>query len=191
MIELNEFDYPRREYVKMIRPYLLRGCYWGLAYIAFVLSAWLLDFDGGLFMFLFLFVCPFSLYISYTYLNGWFFAASAKDTHFYQKRTMSFDADKFHVQEEDGSESHISLNQILRADCYGNYYRLFLNNYCMLPVPVSAFRSDEDRMRFETEILGDKLKKGLSWAYGVICIVSFTVSILISVGILYVLRMLF
>jgi hypothetical protein len=188
MIELNEFEYPRREYVKMIRPYLLQGCFWGLAYFVFVLCAWLLVLDGGFFVFTFFIVCPVCLWVSYANLNGWFFASSAKDTHVYQKRKMSFDTDKFHIQEEDGSESHTLLNQILHADRHGNYYRLFLNNYCMLPVPVSAFRSEDDRIRFETEILGDKLKKGLSsWTYWTLVIIF----IPIFVGVLYVLRMLF
>jgi len=32
------------------------------------------------------------------------------------------------------------------------------------PIPFSAFRSEEDRIRFETEILGDKLKtKAIPW----------------------------
>jgi len=28
-----------------------------------------------------------------------------------------------------------------------------------IPVPISAFHSENDRIRFESEILGDKLKK--------------------------------
>jgi len=82
----------------------------------------------------------------------------ANETHLFQKRKVSFADDKFHIQCEDGSESHVLLSHVIKADRLGEYYRLFLNRLNFSPILVSAFRSEEDRLRFETEILGDKLK---------------------------------
>ena len=41
-------------------------------------------------------------------------------------------------------------------DRLGNYYRLFMNKISFVPIPISAFRSEEDRKRFE-ELFHDKM----------------------------------
>jgi len=95
------------------------------------------------------------------YQNG----LSPNNTILYQKRNISFEVDKFRVQAEDGSEACILLKHMLQANRSGDYYRLFLwNRMVYLLIPVSAFRSEEDRIRFETEILGNKMKKESSHA---------------------------
>jgi hypothetical protein len=89
---------------------------------------------------------------------------SAKDTTTYQKRKISFDTDKFHIQTDDGSESHILLTHFPKVYRLGNYYCVFLDTASFMPIPVTAFRSEEDRIRFETEIFGDKFKtNSFSW----------------------------
>ena len=153
MVELDEFEISRREYLKLHflkTPDILLFVF-AVTYILFCVIVgmhWIL-------LFFVLIIC----YATYR-LQCYQFALSPKNTFLYQKRKISFDADKFHVQIEDGSEAHVLLSHILRADRSGRYYRLFFpNRFTFHIIPDSAFRNEEDRVRFETEILGNKMKK--------------------------------
>ena len=159
MIELNEYTVSRGDCFRIAFWQTLKKCYWIFVYASTIFTAigiieddWIFPLVGILGI---LIIIPITCYIAV-----WKVMPSTKDTHYYQKRKLSFDTDKFHVQLEDGSESHILLNHIIRANRFGNYYLLFLDKVQSYPVPILAFRSEEDRMRFETEILGDKLKAG-------------------------------
>jgi hypothetical protein len=163
MIELDEFEFPRREHIKLFLRQLLKSYCKALAYVA-VFAVALAIFSEVWFFPVF-----FSLVFVFTCLIMGcvrFFQRipSAKDTHLYQKRKISFDADQFHLQAEDGSESHILLTHFPKVYRLGNYYCVYLDADSYMPIPVTAFRSEEDRIRFETEIFGDKFKtKSISW----------------------------
>jgi hypothetical protein len=161
MIELNAFEMPRRELFKLARLELLRN-FWGLMGIALILWGlyiiclqWAIAISHWWFLGIFLFVLIVCTILPYFLCWHYF---PEKHTHLYQKTTISFDVDKLHILCEDGLESHILWVHIVKADRIGNYYRLYQHDFSYVPVLVSAFHSEEDRMRFETEILGDKLK---------------------------------
>jgi len=157
MIELDEYSIPRNDYFQLTFRHLLKRIIWVLAYGAVVFAVMSIFYG-----------CWFPLYAGFPvtlivvtiicYIQSWNYVPSAKEPHHYQKRKLTFDAGKFHVQLEDGSESHVLLSHVVMADRMGDYYRLFLSKIVFYPVHVSAFRSEEDRTRFEKEILGDKLK---------------------------------
>jgi hypothetical protein len=63
-----------------------------------------------------------------SYVSLYTVPLSTQDTHVYQRRKMSFDTDKIHVQSEDGSEVHITWNHIMKVKRLGNYYCLYLNH---------------------------------------------------------------
>ena len=157
MIELDEFAMTRNDFFWLIFRHTLTRFCWAYAYVAVSFIALMILHDD---LAALLVILP-GVLIAYSilhFITCRYYLPSAKETHCYQKRKISFDADKFHIQCEDGSESHILLSHVVAADRLCGYYRLFLNKINFSPVLVSAFRSEEDRLRFETEILGDKLK---------------------------------
>ena len=159
MIELDEFTIPRNDLFRISFWTSLKRLFWYFAYMTTIFIALGIISDNWIFS---LAGIP-TLWIVIPivhYITVWKAIPPMKETHNYQKRKLSFDAEKFHMQAEDGSESHILRNHIVRVSRLGGYYCLFFNKVSCCPVPVSAFRSEEDRMRFETEILGDKLKAG-------------------------------
>jgi hypothetical protein len=157
MIELDEFAMTRNDYFRLIFRHTLKIVCWGYAYVAVILIALMIPSGNWYFLFVSL-VVTLIVYSILLFILCRYLLPSAKETHFYQKRKISFDVDKFHIQCEDGSESHILLSHVVRADIAGNFYRLYLNKRNYSAILVSAFKSEEDRLRFETEILGDKLK---------------------------------
>ncbi|MDR1268069.1 MAG: hypothetical protein LBK82_00960 [Planctomycetaceae bacterium] len=80
-------------------------------------------------------------------------------TNIFQKRKLSFDDQKYYVTTKDESEGSGSLSLFPFARVWKDYYLLYINPFRFVPIPKSAFRSEEDRLRFETEILLPKLKK--------------------------------
>jgi hypothetical protein len=186
MIELDEFDIPHREHAKLVfRQALMSGILPLACLVAYMIS---LTIVGMWVLSLFtLFgtivaVCLICITLYHAH------ALSQKHAHLYQKRNISFDADKFHIHAADGSEVHVLLNHILRADRFGDYYRLFfLNAGTCFFIPVSSFRSEEDRVRFETEILGSKMKVShrINFWYNVcmllfVCLFGFTLALIMA-----------
>ena len=160
MIELDEFSISRDEYFRLVFRPRLKIYYWICACFAVVFLAMTIAFDDWKFPVVGFLTGVVAGLIT-VYIKCRYYLPPA---NYHQKRKLSFDADKFHAQIEDGSESHILLHHIIRADRFGGYYRLFLNRINYYPIPISAFRSEEDRRRFEAEILGDKLKtKTVPW----------------------------
>jgi hypothetical protein len=181
MIELNEFEYSRREHLKWLRMFLLWGGIYGLAYIVIVWCAWRYYIGSAYFLLTFLVACPFFLYFSFLCLNMWLFLPKRKNSRWYKKIKMSFDTDKFHMQTEDGSEYHVLLSAIVQVQRYrfSDCYWMVMDDNASMHIPVSAFRSEEDRIRFEKEILGDKLKKVSScswWELFIIALITFVVT---------------
>ena len=167
MIELNEFAIPRREYLKLIAWQTLPL---GLMFIAL----WLSFVAIGIPTFMSLIILFFYLAL----IGGIFwsicyqYGLSPKNTFLYQKRKISFDTDKIHIHVEDGFETHFLLSYILRVDRTGNYYRLFsLNYHFHFLIPVSAFRSEDDRKRFETEIVQKISPRATLWKWLGICLI--------------------
>jgi hypothetical protein len=172
MIELNEFEISTVEYMKLFDSMQPRyeEC-WAYAYILVIVTS-LSIFIGGLAFPLvisfgtFLLLMILLQWLFGKYINNWAYALFLNADHVVQIRKMTFDTDKIHVLSDEGSFSHL-FNRIRRATRSGDYYLLFLSSFtknAFIPVPVSAFRSDEDRMQFETEILGSKLKtKTFPW----------------------------
>jgi len=163
MIELDDYSIPRNDFFKLTFWHLLKRLIWLIAFTPIVFAA-LAIFDG--YWFPLYAGLPVTLIVVAVicYIQSWNYVPSAKEPHHYQKRKLTFDSDKFHVLLEDGSESSVLLSHIVVADRMGDYYRLFMSKVVFYPVPISAFRSEEDRIRFETEILGDKLKtKAFPW----------------------------
>jgi len=164
MIELDEFEFPRREHVKIFSRQIRKHCCW--VFVCYTVSAvagaifvndWVFSFVSFvLFLLAFLIICPIIYWLQYLC-----YFPSAKETHDYQKRKWSFDTDKFHIYNEDGSETHFLRNHIVKVNRFGNYYCVWLNKVSYDPILVTAFRSEEDRIRFEKEILGDKFKTNL------------------------------
>ena len=157
MIELNEFEIPRNKYRMLIlfwQP--LKQFCWLFAFLVVIGAAYAI-FTGVWFLFFFMLLCGLFGGLIGLVMGGQ--QRIPPSPHlYYQKRKIIFDMDKFHIQTEDGSEIRILLNSIIKVDCYGSFYCLFLDKFYYIPVAISAFRSAEDRKRFETDILGKKLK---------------------------------
>ncbi len=71
---------------------------------------------------------------------------------------MKFGEGQYFIQCEDGTQTQGPLSHIHKAEILCGYYRFYLNKTNFYVIPVQGFCSEADRSRFETEILGDKLK---------------------------------
>ena len=163
MIELDEFEISKKEYLKLIYRPVNETYYWDIPCSLLLFIAFAIVFDNWFIPALFcLPLCVLAL-LAALYNNRWFYYlvtkdTSIKETHFYPKPKISFDAEKIHVQHEDGSEDHHLLSHVRRVGRFGNYYCLFLNKGSCgpIPVPFFAFRSEEDQKQFE-EVVCDKV----------------------------------
>ena len=155
MIELDEFEISRKEWLKLIFWHGYKTYCWTFVYVVVILTA--VSIVTGDWFSLAFFVTVFVITVSIIhYFRYWRYSPSEQDSHLYQKQYVSFDTDKYHIRLEDGSESHILLSHIPRVDRLGNYYRLFMTITAFSPIPISAFRCEEDRKQFEV-LFHDKM----------------------------------
>ncbi|MGL6194999.1 MAG: YcxB family protein [Thermoguttaceae bacterium] len=164
MIELNEHAMPKGDMFRVIFGAML----WRATKIAFLvivalagmfsyneeMSASIL-FTLSLLSFILMLVVVYSILV----VQFIMFLLSKHANTIQRKRQFSFDSEMMHILLEDGSNSSTKLDHIVASKRSGNYYKLFLNNYQFVPIPVDAFRSQEDREKFETEILGKTFTK--------------------------------
>lgn len=167
MIELNEYDFPSRDYFRLFSREIFRRYVWIGMYVMAILYA-LVYFEnvavgewssGNFIIMTIILLFLLLLLVAYGFGIAAWHAYSKYSRPALQKRRITFDGDMFYINLADGSSSSNRLNHIAFARRSGPYYMLFLNRLAFIPIPGSAFRSEEDRLRFETEILGDKLKK--------------------------------
>ena len=158
MIELDELECPAKDIFRVVFWAHFMNFLWNWAYLTVVLCAAAIIFDDWI-IFGILSVLVAVAFLLTAYCTGRHYAYSKENAVHFQKRKMTFENDKYHIVCEDGTETHGPLSHFHKADIFCGYYRLFLGNMAFYPIPVSAFRSEKERLRFETEILGDKLKK--------------------------------
>lgn len=162
-IELDELECPAKDFFRVVFWAQFTDFLWYWAYLTAVLYAAAIIFDDWMFFGIFSVVVA-MVFLLTVYFTSRYYAYSKENSVHFQKRKMTFENDKYHVVCEDETETHGPLSHFHKADIFCDYYRLFLSNMAFYPIPVSAFRSDEERLRFETEILGDKLKmQAIPW----------------------------
>ena len=154
MIELDEFELSTKEIVPMVCWFMVVYQLWGMAYFTvFILAVHVIRpgiwsspaiYSTALTAFLLLMMYCMSRYCAFFRLP---------------KVKMTFGDGIYRIVCEDGSKEQGSLIRIRKAEYMRGYYRLFMCPMFYYSVPITAFRSEEDRIRFETEILGDKLKR--------------------------------
>ena len=163
MIELDEFEFPAKDYFWMVFWSYFVKRFWVWAYATIVLCAFTIFSCNWMFSItvsVLVAVC----FLHSSYSMGRYYAYSKENNALFQKRKMSFGNDVYHIVCEDGSEGQGPLSHICKADILHGYYRLFVDNMSCFHIPVSVFHSEDDRIRFETEILGKKLKmRAISW----------------------------
>ena len=161
MIELKEYDLPVEDYYRLIsRP--ARNCFfWGLAYGCSVIGSF-----GALTGDWDVWACGVIIFLVFSAIIYFFWAGYIRRMAFspenkaaLQKRKFTFGDGTYHILCEDGSESRGPLSHFVRAEIVGDDYLLYLGKFHFYPISRSAFLSEEDRARFETEILGGKMGK--------------------------------
>jgi hypothetical protein len=169
MIELNEFEFPAKDFLRMCRrqqgiKFFLVWAYASVFMYSLAIAEedWITSSCFSAVMALFLFLV--------SYFVSRYYAFSKKNLAMFQKRTWSFDEQKYYVITEDGSEGSGPLSTFISADVWNDYYRLYVGTFACFPILKSAFRSEEDRRRFETEILAPILRKK-SWKRYVIFVI--------------------
>jgi hypothetical protein len=89
----------------------------------------------------------------------WIFAHSKKNKIYLQTRHFEINTDQIVEYVEDGTSNKYSTEQFLKVMKTGRYYLLFVARNEFLYLPVSAFRSPEDREWFENVV--EKKNKNL------------------------------
>ena len=163
MIETKEFDIPSKFLFGLMFRQLMVIFGWISMYSSVVLFA-LGIIDGDLQYYMLLVVAMAGFFLTF----AGFYArtlAFAKENHpITQRRTMKFGDGKYFIDCEDGTQVQAPLTRFHRAKMLCGCYLLYVNQKGYFLVPKTAFRTEEDRKRFETEILGDKLQvASLPW----------------------------
>lgn len=185
MIELDEFGIPAKDFFWMTFRSKVTHVLWFMAYLM-ILPCALTIVSGDLTLLIVLSVVVPVMILFISFFQARFLAYSKKNQFILQKRKWTFENGTYHVVVEDGSEGRGPLNSIIKADISCGYYRLFMTNMYYVPIPVTAFRSEEDRILFETEILGGKMDaKARRWKK---IVVFFLVSVCL-LGAAYAFRM--
>jgi len=163
VIELNEFEYPSKDYFWLL--FRVFVCYfaWYFAYIALIIFALVfrlrMEFGSEIpiiwFPLAILPIVLLTIVLSLTLAAR--FAYSKNNKCVFEKRKLTFDDSMIHVYVEDGSNSHLRYEQMVSVRKDKKYYYVFLTQAIFYAIPFSAFRTKEDQIRFETEIVGNKL----------------------------------
>jgi hypothetical protein len=164
MIELDEFEFSAKDYYRIVFWQLAVHYFRTWAYLTvFLLAIYVVVLDELFFPICVSTVLAVSLLII-TYFTARFYAYSKTSNAILQKRKMSFGDGMCNLTCKDGTESRGPLNHFHGASIFYGHYCLFMHGGQYYPIPFAAFRSEEDRTKFETEILGGKLKtKSIPW----------------------------
>ena len=159
MIELDEFEFPAKDYFWMTFWSVLSWLLYIFAFLTVFLFSWALVSNNWMLPII-ISALLFGISPFFAYLSAYW----SVDCILTLKRKMTFENGFYHIVLEDGSEGKGPLSHFAKASMSRGYYLLYMSNMYVYPIPFTAFRSEEDRVRFETEILGDKLKKEtISW----------------------------
>ncbi len=158
MIELREFDFPAGNYYRLVLRRLAVRYGWFFVYGCSVTGALALlaGYVGLLLMWV---VITGVLFPLSAFFTAWKFVYAKENAAVLQKRKLTFDPPTFHILCEDGAESRVPLTQISRVETWHGYYLLYITKHNYIPVPMSAFVSEDDRQRFEAEVTAGKWKK--------------------------------
>ncbi len=162
MIETLEFDVPQKILFRMMFWRLIRYFTWSILYGGIVLLAiglghddsWLQSIGATIFL-----LVPLAVFFGVlAYFHARKYAYSKKPPFIWQKRTMKFGEGSYFLDCEDGTKGQGPLANIIRVDIADGFYRLHLGSGGHFLVQQSTFQSEEDRKRFETEIIGAKMR---------------------------------
>lgn len=158
MLELNEFAFPSRDYYRLTLRRTATRFAWFFLYGCS--AAGCLGLMGGDMFILLLWVIGAGVIFSLaTFLIAWRFVYAKENATIFQKRNVTFDSGFCHYMLEDGTESRFPLNTISFIEAWDDYYLLYLTKHTYMPVLRAAFRSDDDRQRFEAEVVAGKAKQ--------------------------------
>ena len=80
--------------------------------------------------------------------------AHAKDNKlFYIGRSFEITEDKINGLIEDGTESAVKFEHVIKIKILMNYYLLYITKNQFLYIPKDSFQSETDRVWFEKEII--------------------------------------
>lgn len=154
MIELNEFAFPAKDCFRLMLQQRAARAFLVIS----VLTAYYAGFTRDV-MTCLIFTTVVSVGVGiFVCMQSCLLVFTKENKALFQKRKIIFDHEMTNITMEDGCESKTPINHIIRADRTKEYYRLYMNRMSYCAVPLTAFRSEEDRKRFETEILGSKFK---------------------------------
>jgi hypothetical protein len=87
-------------------------------------------------------------------LTTWRFVNSKSNRIYYLNRYYVMDYDKVSSFVEDGSTNVIMIGNFIKAETSGEYYLLYLSKVQSIFIPMSVFKTPEDRQWFETHVIG-------------------------------------
>lgn len=159
MIELDEFSLPLEYYFWGLVQRYAKIFLWELAYFAVFIGILWLRARIGAVVALFWFAIFASVLFAVTAVRTLLSFYNIKSAKLVQKRKFTFDDKMLHTLCEDGSNSNLGWEHIVKATKTDKCYQLYWNHINYVPVLISAFRSEDDKIRFEKEFLGKKLRK--------------------------------
>lgn len=90
------------------------------------------------------------LYPLYILWHAWRFASCDDNRNVYTWRQYRFEDEFFHAEMEDGSDSRMRYEYVIRVGVTKQYYPLYLSKSQFICVPFRVFKSAEDHAAFET-----------------------------------------
>ena len=170
MIELNEFSFPAEDYFRLALRRALGRFGWIFAYVCSITGFTMLP-AGNAGTWAVMMISFGILILLSAYVAGRRYVYAKENAAIYQKRKMTFDAGMGHYVCEDGTEAKFPLTQVSRVMMWRDYYLLYVTKNNFVPVLRGAFASEDDRRRFEAEVVRGKMKKSGFVKYVVIYLV--------------------
>lgn len=158
MIELKEYSFPADDYFHLMLRSVLKLYMWVFAYAGAFLGFLWLPLGEVVIFIVSMILIGITLFLV-AYVGVWWSVDSKENAAVLQKRKMTFDAGMCHYVCEDGTEVKLPLAQIFRVDVLQDYYLLYIMKFGYIPVPRDAFASEDDRPRFEAEVVRGKTRK--------------------------------
>jgi hypothetical protein len=157
-IELNPFEISSGDFFRLIFWLHAKTYCWTFVYASIILSGlaiatkiWIASLVG---------ISTIAVIFTLIVVLNMRYLAFSKETFLIrQKRTIFLDEKNCHIVCEDGSDANIPTTYFISIDVTDKYYRIYLSSNGFLPILKTAFRSEEDRIAFETEFFGMKLQK--------------------------------
>ena len=152
MIQTKQFELTSKQFFKLLVQNHIATKWW--LYMAYSVAISTLFLKPNIELIDILFIIFLFAAIIAQFVFMWYHASSKLNKKFLLKRSYSINNVAVTSEVEDGTQSELELQHVIKAKSMREHFLLFVTKNQFIFIPKNSFKSEEDLKWFEQEIVG-------------------------------------